>query len=91
MMKNLIFLAFLVPVICFAASFQAILFDDDTQALEFIVSLESRIQHDPSWSYADHASPSIILPNGKHAVVIVDRIKNILTEEELSKVINVEL
>jgi hypothetical protein len=89
-MKKLILLAFLLPIICFAAPFQAILFDDDAQALAFVVSLESRIQHDPVWTYADHASPSVILPTGKHAVVIVDRIKPYLTTEELAQIVTVD-
>lgn len=88
-MKKLILLAFLLPAICFAASFNAILFDDDTQALAFVVSLESRIPHDPAWSYVDHASPSVILPDGKHAVVIVDRIRGFLTPAELASIVGV--
>lgn len=85
-MKNFLTVLFVVVTIPAFAEFQAIIFSSNSAALEFAISIEDRIPHQPGWQYCDHASPTIRLTDGRLAMVISPAGMAVLTAEEKNSV-----
>lgn len=89
-MKYFLFALFFLPLVLFASTFQAITFDSDASALAWVEALETRVPHQPGWTYCDHASPTIHLTDGRKAVVIVESVRSYLTPEELARIEDID-